>query len=184
MLKELTWHYVIKNPSLASMRYGQRKVIRELMLVYLDAANRSSPAWAIFPHRFQQEMIDLAATYGNDIPHDLRVRTAADTVATMTDLEALQIFRGSLESCLAQFSSPSFDKRASPFNKPSYLTPAYPRCHNTSCTSSQSFNMPMNFWNIGRSSSPTALVVCGRKGFATNRTGGSWRVVACGTAAG
>jgi len=93
MLKELTWHYVIKNPSLASMQYGQRKIIRELMFVYLDAANRSSPAWAIFPHRFQQEMKDLSATYGNDIPHDLRVRTAADAVATMTDLEALRIYQ-------------------------------------------------------------------------------------------
>jgi len=93
ILKELTWHYVIHNPSLASQQFGQRKIIHELMSVYLDAANRASPAWAIFPHRFQQEMRELAANYGHDIPHDLRVRTAADTVAAMTDLEALKVYQ-------------------------------------------------------------------------------------------
>ena len=93
MLKELTWHYVIKNPSLASQQYGQRKIIRELFSVYMDAANRASPAWAIFPPRFQQELFDLAADHGNDIPHDLRSRTAADTIASMTDSEALRVYQ-------------------------------------------------------------------------------------------
>jgi len=93
MLKELTWHYVINNPSLASQQYGQRRIIRELFSVYMNAANSASPAWSIFPHRFQQEMKDLAADWGNDIPHDLRARTAADTVATMTDLEALRVYQ-------------------------------------------------------------------------------------------
>lgn len=93
MFKELTWHYVIANPSLASQQFGQRRIVRELFAVYMDAANRASPAWAIFPHRFQQELKSLAADFGNDIPHDLRVRTVADTIATMTDLEALRIFQ-------------------------------------------------------------------------------------------
>ncbi len=93
MLQELTWHYVINNPSLASQQYGQRKVICELMSVYMDAANRASPEWKVFPHRYQQELIDLAKAWGNDIPHDLRVRTAADTVASMTDLEALRVYQ-------------------------------------------------------------------------------------------
>ena len=93
MLKELTWHYVIKNPALASQQYGYRKIIQKLFEVFMDAANSPSPAWTILPPRYQEEMIQLAEQYGNDIRNELRVRTVADAIAGMSDAEALRLYQ-------------------------------------------------------------------------------------------
>src|SRR5260370_11195648 len=42
MLKQLTWHYVILNPSLGAQQYGQKKIIRELFGIFQEAAGTQS----------------------------------------------------------------------------------------------------------------------------------------------
>ncbi len=93
MLKELTWHYVIKNPALASQQHGYRKIIQTLFQVFMDAANSASPAWTILPPRYKEEMEELAQSYGNAISNELRIRTVADAISSMTDGEALHFYQ-------------------------------------------------------------------------------------------
>lgn len=50
ILKELTWHYVILNNDLATIQFGQRKMIRDLFGVYLDAAEHEK--FDLFPPGF------------------------------------------------------------------------------------------------------------------------------------
>jgi len=92
MLKQLTWHYVIRRPSLASQQLGQRKVIESLFCTYLrsmaDGANRSSrldvlPMWAR-----QQLMRDEK---GPKPHHAVRARVAADIVCWMSEQQALDM---------------------------------------------------------------------------------------------
>jgi dGTPase len=93
MLKQLTWHYVIRRPSLASQQVGQRRVIENLFKTYLramdDGPNRRSrldvlPVWA----REQ-----LARDERNEPkPYDLiRARVAADIVCWMSEQQALDL---------------------------------------------------------------------------------------------
>lgn len=93
MLKELTWHYVIKNPALATQQYGHRRIIRRLFDVYSDATFGDQSTWAILPPRFKEEMEVLHGQYGAGIGHELRIRTAADAVASLADAEAHRIFQ-------------------------------------------------------------------------------------------
>jgi dGTPase len=93
MLKELTWHYVIKNPALATQQYGHRRIIRRLFDVYSNATFGDQSTWAILPPRFKEEMEVLHGQYGAGIGHELRLRTAADAVASLADAEAHRIFQ-------------------------------------------------------------------------------------------
>ena len=47
MLKLLTSHYVILNPSLATQQYGQRRIIRTLVEVFHEAAAKGNGS--VFP---------------------------------------------------------------------------------------------------------------------------------------
>jgi dGTPase len=92
MLKQLTWHYVIRRPSLASQQLGQRKVVEDLFCTYLgamdDGPNRSNrldvlPLWA----REQ-----LARDEKTPKPHDeVRARVSADIVCWMSEQQALDL---------------------------------------------------------------------------------------------
>jgi dGTPase len=92
MLKQLTWHYVIRRPSLASQQVGQRAVVSNLFRVYLDAMqdgpNRSSrldvlPAWA------RQQL--AREERGGGVPEMVRARVAADVVCGMSEQQALDL---------------------------------------------------------------------------------------------
>jgi len=93
MVKQLTWHYVIQNPSLASQQHGYRRIVQTLFAVFMDAANSASPAWTILPPRYEEEMQQLAEKHGNAIPTELRIRTVADAISGMTDMEALRLYQ-------------------------------------------------------------------------------------------
>jgi dGTPase len=80
LLKELIWHYVIDRPGLATLQYGQRKIITELFRIYASAAREER--LDIFPHRFQAELLDSPSKA-------LQLRTVADTISSMTDQEAI-----------------------------------------------------------------------------------------------
>lgn len=92
MLKQLTWHYVIRRPSLASQQVGQRHVVENLFETYVramaDGPNRSNrldvlPLWA----REQ-----LARDEKGPKPHDeARARVSADIVCWMSEQQALDL---------------------------------------------------------------------------------------------
>jgi dGTPase len=92
MLKQLTWHYVIRRPSLASQQLGQASVIKNLYRTYLsamtDGPNRNSrldvlPASARGRLRREEKA---------PRPHDAaRARVAADIVCSMSEQQALDM---------------------------------------------------------------------------------------------
>ena len=55
MLKELVWTYVIEAPALATQQYGQRRIIRELFPIFLDAAKKPE-GHKIFPAFYQERL--------------------------------------------------------------------------------------------------------------------------------
>jgi dGTPase len=88
LLKELTWCYVIDNPALAGHQYGQRKIIRTLFEIFSEAASERN--WVLFPPQFREEAEDVLRTEG-DIPPARCARLVADTIAAMTDQQALRL---------------------------------------------------------------------------------------------
>lgn len=81
ILKEMTWHYVILNPSLVTLQYGQRGVIRRLFITFNRAARKSN--LAIFPYAYR----DLLADAGNNLP--LKTRLVCDYISGMTERQAV-----------------------------------------------------------------------------------------------
>ena len=80
MLKELTWHYVIQSASLATLQFGQRKIIRDLFEIYADAVSDKKkrniiPPWFALPDQLPTKDSEIA-------------RLAADIVSTLTDRQA------------------------------------------------------------------------------------------------
>ncbi len=88
MWKELTCHYVIKNPSLATQQHGQRRVIGGLFNMFLEAA-RSKADWAIFPAGCQDQL-ERAEEMGGTAERE-RARTVADLIAGMTEQQAFAV---------------------------------------------------------------------------------------------
>jgi dGTPase len=96
MLKELTWHYVINDPSMASQQEGQRRVIRGLFDCFHDAALRGR--LAIFPV-FYQELLQNARR--RDI-----ARIVVDLIAGMTERQATAMY----QRVMGALPVPSFDR--------------------------------------------------------------------------
>src|SRR5690625_33796 len=80
MIKELTWHYVIHQPGLATLQHGQKRIIRDLFNIYVEAIRTGD--LDIFPQRFQAQLV-------NAEDDSVRLRMVADTIANMTDQEAM-----------------------------------------------------------------------------------------------
>jgi dGTPase len=85
MLKELTWHYVINNPLLASQQFGQREVIRKLFEIY-HSATRSADEWRLFPPDYQGDLQEARTD-------EDRVRVVVDLIASMTEIQASETYR-------------------------------------------------------------------------------------------
>lgn len=89
MLKELTWHYVITNPSLAAQQHGQRRVIAELFEVFREAANSNRDLLPV-PYRRALEELEGATTTPAG-RNRARTRVTADIIASMTEKQALEM---------------------------------------------------------------------------------------------
>ena len=98
ILKELTWHYVILDPSLLKLQYGQRHVIRRLFIIFNRAARKSN--LGIFPYAYR----DLLQDAGDDLA--LRTRLVCDYISGMTERQATGTYQrltgGSRDSALVQ----------------------------------------------------------------------------------
>jgi dGTPase len=83
MLKQLTWHYVILNPALATQQHGQRCLIRKLFEIFIHAAaapNRRT----LFPFAFR-DMLDHTSTAQE------QARIVCDYIAGMTERQAFAL---------------------------------------------------------------------------------------------
>jgi dGTPase len=88
LLKELTRTYVVENPALATVQYGQRQIIRTLFDIYFAALDPNSPDPDIFPARVRDEARKMAETNAKT---PARARFVADTIASMTDAHAIKV---------------------------------------------------------------------------------------------
>ncbi|MDP9379782.1 MAG: dNTP triphosphohydrolase [Chloroflexota bacterium] len=82
MLKALTGHYVIGNPALKALQYGQRKVIHELYDTLNMAADSDDPDdFEIFPLAYQEELAEATDKRS-------RRRVVVDLIASLNDQQA------------------------------------------------------------------------------------------------
>lgn len=84
MLKQLTWRYVILNPSLTTKQVGQRKIIHDLFETFHTAAVEAE--LDIFPAAYR-ELVKAAGSSRE------RARLVTDMIAGMTEQQAINIHR-------------------------------------------------------------------------------------------
>ena len=91
-LQRIVWYYVISNPRLATQRYGQKKIIRTLFEVYLEAINRDDLSF--IPARFVKEFLELKAREDRGENRDReKIRMAVDIVAGLSEAETVLQYR-------------------------------------------------------------------------------------------
>jgi dGTPase len=88
MLKQLTWEYVVLNPSLGAQQHGEQRVVGELYDMFLDAACGGG---GILPVSARERLEAINV----DVPAHQRetqyVRLAVDLVAGMTEEQAMRV---------------------------------------------------------------------------------------------
>ena len=102
LLKELTWHYVIQNPSLRTQQHGQQEVIRGLFARYSDAAKKRD--YQMFPAGYQEE---FERQQREGAGPGERARTIADYIASMTEQQALKMYGRITGTSLGSVLDPS-----------------------------------------------------------------------------
>ncbi len=95
-LQRLVWHYVIRNPRLATQQYGQREVVRRLFDIYLDGVQRRDVN--LLPPRYHEDLAVLPASDHPSRPHPSEVRLTVDIVSGFTDTQAVVMYRRLLGS--------------------------------------------------------------------------------------
>ena len=86
MLKQLTWHYVILDPDLGTQQRGQRRIIREVFQILVEASEIQMDHRALFPAMVRQAIQEATGRRG-------RVRAIADYIASMTERELSRLHR-------------------------------------------------------------------------------------------
>lgn len=84
VFKLLTACYVIESPSLVTLRFGQRALIRSLFETFCDAA-ATRPDWRIFPEYYQE-----ALEYANGDVKQVK-RTVADLISSMSEAQVVAV---------------------------------------------------------------------------------------------
>ncbi len=90
MLKELTWQYVIRHPSLATQQFGQRRVITSLFDTYFEACGDKAD-WHLLPPRWQ-EVAEHDCVDGKGRDTD-RARLVCDFIAGLTEPQAVELYQ-------------------------------------------------------------------------------------------
>jgi dGTPase len=87
MLKELTWHYVMRSPALTAQKRGQVTIIRTLFETFHEAAMSSkSGDWDIFPFGYRERLETTDS-------REERSRIVIDLIASMTEPQAMQMYQ-------------------------------------------------------------------------------------------
>lgn len=89
ILKELTWSYVIRNPELAGIQYGQKKIIKELFRVFADAINEGN--WYLLPPYAQERCRTQYEEQKNNPA--LLLRLVADIISGLTEMQATAAYQ-------------------------------------------------------------------------------------------
>lgn len=91
-LQALVWHYVIKNPRLATQQHGQEAIITTLFEVYITAIKE--PNVALLPALFRDALVDVLGDRQDETqPFAARcARLACDIVTSFGDEQALAMF--------------------------------------------------------------------------------------------
>ena len=87
-LKKLTWHYVVRRPSLAVMQHGQARLIDQLWDWYRSAAERDGDERLIPP--MYRTRLAAVRSGGDDAA---KVRLVTDLIAGMTERTAVELYR-------------------------------------------------------------------------------------------
>ncbi len=87
MLKQLTWHYVIKNPALATQQHGQRLIIRQLFNAFYKAGTRKDPNIDFFPISVRELLPSLPAK--GPIARKQLGRAIIDFISSLTEEQAI-----------------------------------------------------------------------------------------------
>lgn len=87
MLKELTWHYVMRSPALTAQKRGQMQMITTLFETFHSAAMSHKPGdWDIFPFGYRERLETTGSTAE-------RSRIVIDLIASMTEPQAVQMYQ-------------------------------------------------------------------------------------------
>ena len=91
-LQRIVWAYVISNPGLATQRYGQKRIIKTLFEMYLEAIQKGD--LSLIPVRFVKEYLELdeQAKQAENANQE-KTRMAIDIVANLSEAEAVLKFR-------------------------------------------------------------------------------------------
>jgi dGTPase len=86
MWKQLTWHYVILNPALTTQQFGQRKIIRDLFEIFVDAGTNGKDL-TVFPFAYRDQLEEICSD------GERTVRAVADLVSGLTERQAIILHR-------------------------------------------------------------------------------------------
>lgn len=91
-LQRIVWSYVISNPRLSTQRYGQKRIIRTLIEIYLEAIQADDLSF--IPPRFVREYLELGDQQNDPETVKLeKIRMAFDIVAGLSEAEAMFQYR-------------------------------------------------------------------------------------------
>ena len=89
-LQRIVWSYVISNPRLATQRYGQKRIIRTLFEMYLEAIMKED--LSLIPVRYIREYREFCDRSSKNIELE-KTRMAVDIVASFSEAEAVLKYR-------------------------------------------------------------------------------------------
>jgi dGTPase len=87
MLKQLTWHYVIKNPALATQQEGQRRIVRQLFDAFYRAGTDKSPNFDLFPFSIRWLLPKLPAK--DAAAKEALTRAILDFISSLTEEQTI-----------------------------------------------------------------------------------------------
>ncbi len=90
-LQRIVWTYVISNPRLSTQRYGQRRIVKTLFEIYMEAIGDRDLSF--IPARFVKEFLEIEEKAGNTKINQEKTRMAVDIIAGLSEAEAVVQYR-------------------------------------------------------------------------------------------
>ena len=91
-LQRIVWAYVISNPRMATQRYGQKRIIKTLFEIYLEAIRDRDLSF--IPARFVREFLETEDSNADTAAIEQeKIRMAVDIVAGLSEAEAVIHYR-------------------------------------------------------------------------------------------
>ena len=90
-LQRIVWSYVISDPRLSTQRYGQKRIVKTLFEIYLEAIRDRDLSF--IPARFVKEFLEIEQNHGNTKMTPEKTRMAVDIIAGLSEAEAVVQYR-------------------------------------------------------------------------------------------